>query len=58
MRSRNTCHAQKDTIAENAPKNDDRKMRKFWRELARLITLFDEASPAKQYSSGRNRRIL
>jgi hypothetical protein len=26
--------------------NGDRKMREFWRELARLITLFDEASPA------------
>jgi hypothetical protein len=24
-----------------------RKMREFWRELARLITLFDETSPEK-----------
>jgi hypothetical protein len=31
---------------KNAPKVSDRGMRKFWRELARLITLFDEASPA------------
>jgi hypothetical protein len=57
MRSRNAFHAPNDAMVENAPKSDDRQMREFWRELARLITLFDEASPAN-ILEGHNRRIL
>jgi hypothetical protein len=57
MRSRNALHAPNNTTIENAPKNDDRETREFWRELARLITLFDEASPA-DILAGENRRIL
>jgi len=57
MRSRNTFHAPNKAMAGNAPKIGDHEMREFWRELARLITLFDEASPAN-ILEGRNRRIL
>jgi hypothetical protein len=40
-----------------APEIGDRKMCEFWRELTRLITLFDEASP-EDIPCGRNLRIL
>ena len=46
MRLRNRFHASNEAMGEIAPEIGDRKMREFWRELARLITLFDEASPA------------
>jgi hypothetical protein len=46
MRLRNRFHAYNEPIREIAPEIGHRKMREFWRELARLITLFDEASPA------------
>jgi hypothetical protein len=39
-------HLPNDGMIENRPGICDRELREFWRELARLITLFDEASPA------------
>jgi len=57
MRSRNAFHAPNNAMARNAPKIGDHEMREFWRELARLITLFYEASP-EDIPCGRNLRIL
>jgi hypothetical protein len=57
MRLRYRFHAVNNGILGNLPEIGGRKDRYFWRKLARLITLFDECSPAT-FSSGRNRRIL
>jgi hypothetical protein len=46
MRSRNAFYAPSGTTAETRHKIDDRDTREFWRKLARMIILFDEASPA------------
>ena len=46
MRFRDGHHAAKLTDFGIRPDLVDRKLREFWRELARLITLFDEYSPA------------
>jgi hypothetical protein len=45
MRFRHRVDAQNDSMAGNAPESGDRQTRELWRELARLITLFDEHSP-------------
>lgn len=45
MRCRHTFHAPNNVMAGNGPEIGDCEMRKFWRELARLITLSGEASP-------------
>ena len=41
---------------EMRSESDDREFARMWRTLARLITLFDEASPAS-ISCERNRRV-
>jgi len=42
---------------ETAPEFDDRKVREFWRELARPVTFFDLCSP-RHFGGDRNRRIF
>jgi hypothetical protein len=41
MRFRHAFHAEKLAVIQNRPEFSDREMRKFWRELARLITFLD-----------------
>ena len=57
MRFQHVFHLPNNGMIENTWRMWDREMRELWRELARLITLFDQCSPAHS-SSGRNRRIL
>jgi hypothetical protein len=45
MRFLHCIHAASGWGFENAPEFDDREIREFWRELARVITLFDLCSP-------------
>jgi hypothetical protein len=45
MRGGHSCYAPNDSMVRNAPEIGGPKIREFWRELARLITLFDQCSP-------------
>jgi len=44
-------------MSGHSPEIGDHEMRELWRELAKLITLFDEHSPC-DFSLAPNRRIL
>jgi hypothetical protein len=46
MRSRNTFYCAKQDDGRKRAEKERSRQREFWRELDRLITLFDEASPA------------
>jgi hypothetical protein len=50
-------HATEFWMVRIAPGIDDREFAPMWRELARPVSLFDEASPAN-ISCRRNRRNL
>ena len=44
MHSQHRNHAANARHVEITAESDDREMRELWRELARPVTLFDEAS--------------